>query len=198
MARSTQEWRQRWQRMVVPVACAQPCPGPWGPVLVLPERKGSAQNEFERLLGMGGEMADGGGNGLAGLLEQTQQADDGVAQAGEHLRAMPFSDLAAVLVEGDIAHPVQAVFDAPMVPIEGQQPVCPGLLRGEVGEAEDLLGMCLAGFEAGHLPLDAADLADAGKVEVVVERRGGPDGALLDAAMSLVEGRVLRGEAPPS
>ena len=123
------------------MVCAQPCPGPWGPVLMLPERKGSAQNEFKRLPGMGGEMADGGGNGLAGLSEHTQQTDDGVAQAGEHLRAMPFSDLAAVLVEGDIAHPVQAVFDAPMVPMEGQQPVCPGLLRGEVGEAEDLLGV---------------------------------------------------------
>ncbi len=183
--------------MAAPVAFAQLCPGPWDSVLVLPEPKGSAQNEFEGLIGMGCEMADGAGNGLAGLSDYTQQADDGVAQTGEHLRAMALADLAAVLIESDIAHPVEAVFDAPMVSIEGQQPVCPGLLWSEVGETEDLLGAYLAGLEPGHLPLDAADLADVGKVEVVVERRVGPDGALLDPAMSLVEGRVLRGKAPP-
>ena len=55
-------------------------------------------------------MADHAGDGLPRLTDQaTQQADDGVSQAGEHLGAMALSNLAAVLIERDIADPMEAV-----------------------------------------------------------------------------------------
>ncbi len=54
------------------------------------------------------------------MPQAAQQADDGVSQASEHLRAMPLSDLAAVFVEDDVANPVEAVFNTPMSPVKGQ------------------------------------------------------------------------------
>ena len=81
----------------------------------------SAQEDSERLRRMGRKMADHAGDGLPRLTDQaTQQADDGVSQAGEHLGAMALSNLAAVLVERDIADPMEAVLDTPVPPVEGQ------------------------------------------------------------------------------
>ena len=75
-------------------------------------------------------MADHAGDGLPRLTDQaTQQSDDGVSQAGEHLGAMALSDLTAVLVERGIADPMEAVLDTPVPPVEGQQLPGVGLFR---------------------------------------------------------------------
>ena len=49
------------------------------------------------------------------------QADDQVPQARQHLRGGPSAHLRAVLVEGDIPYPVEAVLDAPMPTGKAQQ-----------------------------------------------------------------------------
>src|SRR6266571_3153382 len=62
-----------------------------------------------------GERAGGGPSGPADPLGdvampgRSEQADRQVAQAGHHLRAVPGTDLGAVLVEGDVAHPVEPI-----------------------------------------------------------------------------------------
>jgi hypothetical protein len=44
-----------------------------------------------------------------------QQPDDRVAQGGEHLGNRHRTDAAGVLPEGDVAHPVRAILDVPML-----------------------------------------------------------------------------------
>jgi hypothetical protein len=51
------------------------------------------------------------------------------------------------------------------------------------GDAVDDVGGGRAGLLVDGRALNREDLADAGKVEVVVEAGGGPDRALFDAAM---------------
>ena len=58
------------------------------------------------------KIAEGGGNFLA--AGKTQQADDGIPKGGEILRPMPLFHLAFVSAKGDVPHPVQPVFDAPV------------------------------------------------------------------------------------
>ena len=148
---------------------------------------------------MGRKMADHAGDGLPRLTDQaTQQADDGVSQAGEHLGAMALSNLAAVLIERDIADPMEAVLDIPVPPVEGQQLPGVGLFRGEISDAEDLFCACPAGLGHGDLAFDPADLAHMGEIEIGIECNGGAKGALLDPTVSLVHRGVLRGEWIPS
>lgn len=91
--------------------------------------------------------------------------------------------------------------DAPVVAVEGQQAGGAGAERGVVGDALDDLGGGLAGLLLERVPFDGEDLSDVGKVEVVVQRGGGPDGAAFDPAM--LQGgwlaavrRTARGEVP--
>ena len=159
----------------------------------------SAQEDSERLRRMGRKMADHAGDGLPRLTDQaTQQADNGVSQAGEHLGAMALSNLAAVLIKRDIADPMEAVLDTPVPPVEGQQLPGVGLFRGEIGDAEDLFCACPAGLGHGDLEFDPADLAHMGEIEIGIECNGGAKGALLDPTVSLVHRGVLRGEWIPS
>ena len=123
-----------------------------------------------------------------------QQTDDKVSHGGEHPGAVSLAHLGAVLVEGDIAHPVEPVLDAPMATIERQQLAGRGLLRGEVGDDARPFGALFPGFPVGDLPFDQTGLADVGEIEIAVQRGGGADRALLDAPMGLIERGLLRGE----
>ena len=49
-----------------------------------------------------------------GAVAAADERDGEVAAGGERLRGGARPHLAAVLVEGDVAHPVDAVLDAPM------------------------------------------------------------------------------------
>ncbi len=75
------------------------------------------------------------------------------------------------------------VLDRPVAAIEGQDARGVGTLRGMTGHAVDGLARALAGLFLNALAFDGEHLADARKVEVVVEAGGGPDRALLDATM---------------
>jgi hypothetical protein len=111
---------------------------------------------------------------------------------------MGLSDLGAVLVEGDVADPVEAVLDTPVAAVEGEQALWRGLLGGEVGDAAHPLKALLTGLGEGDVTLDQAGLAKVGEVEIVVEGGGGADRALLNAPVSLIDGDVLRGGWRPS
>jgi len=51
----------------------------------------------------------------------TEQRDGQVAQRSHDLCAHPFADLGAVFVKGDIADPMEAVFNRPMAPAQAEQ-----------------------------------------------------------------------------
>ena len=123
-----------------------------------------------------------------------QQTDDKVSHRGKHPGAMPLAHLGAILVEGDIAHPMETVLDAPMAPIERQQLAGRGLLGGEVGDDAHPFGTLFPGFPVGDPAFDQTGLADVGEIEIAVQRGGGADRALLDAPMGLIECGLRRGE----
>ena len=144
-------------------------------------------------------MAHGTGDGSAWMGNHAaQQADDEVSDSGEHLGAMAFAHLGSVLVESDVAHPMQAVLDAPVAAVERQQLAGAGVVWGEVGDEVGPLGGLCGGFRVRDLAFDLAGLADVGEVEIAVERGGGADRALLDAPMGLIDAAVLRGGWIPS
>jgi hypothetical protein len=60
-----------------------------------------------------------------------------------------------------------------------------GLLARQRGDVVRCFGRRLVA--AGPLTLDAADLLDAGPIEMVVERDGGCQGAAFQAAVSLAD-----------
>ena len=125
---------------------------------------------------------------------QAEQRDGEVSQDRHHSGTVAGSDLAAVLVEGDIPHPVASVLDAPVATVDGQQARWISLLwleaRDQVG---DLTGR-LAALNVSDIPLYLGDLAAVGEVKVVVEFSRGPDPAFLDASVSLVQASMLRGK----
>lgn len=128
----------------------------------------------------------------------TDQADNEVADAGQHARAVAGADLAAILVEGHIAHPMQTVLDAPMTPIERQQALRRGLGGCEIGDQPGPFERVFTGPARGYLAFDQGHLADMRKAHIGVERGGGADRAAFDPAMAFIDGGVLRGGRPPS
>lgn len=141
-----------------------------------------------------GEMAQSAGDGSpCAVDEEAQQADGEVAQAGQHLRAVTTAHLGAVFIERHIAHPMQAVLDAPVTAIEFQQATGGSGGGVQVRQAISLLETFAPGLGAEDPALDQKGLADMREVQVAVEGGRGADRARLDAAVGLIEGGVPRG-----
>lgn len=51
-------------------------------------------------------------------VQRISQGEDGIVEGGKHLRSLARPDLAAILTQGDIATPMQPIFNLPMRPIE--------------------------------------------------------------------------------
>ena len=68
------------------------------------------------------------------VAQETQEAERHVAEDRQDLGCIAGVDAAGILAEDDLAHPVQAVFDAPMAAHEGSQTLGIGLSRGQAGD----------------------------------------------------------------
>lgn len=68
-----------------------------------------------------------------------KQTDGEVSQRGHHLGAVASADLRAILIEGDVTHPVQTVFNLPLTAVELQQIGRRGFLFGEARHPVDHL-----------------------------------------------------------
>jgi len=79
------------------------------------------------------------------------------------------------------------VFDTPVIAHLKEDPLGTGLIRGLTGDAIDTLQSRRFVF-FGDLAFDEPGLADMGKPEVVIERRGSADTPALDAPMAAIEG----------
>lgn len=116
------------------------------------------------------------------------------------------SDAAAVLIPVPVEHIMAAIFDGPVVAVEGEDALWIGGVWRVAGDAVGDFPGVSAGFLVDHVALDEKGLADAGEVEVVVEGGGGPDGAAFQAPMregvlftvlrlcALLEGELQVGE----
>jgi len=153
---------------------------------------GSEAQEAQADGGSRADVAQGGSDVRS--ARQAHEADGEVAKASEHLGTVACAHLTAILVEGDVADPVEPVFDAPVASGEFEQLGGRGLVRREARQAADDLVMELAGGKDFAQAFDLKDLAAVGKVDVVVEFGAGPDSTDLQPAVCVVGRLSLRGE----
>ena len=73
------------------------------------------------------------GLGDIGGAGHAQQGDDEVAQARHHLATCSFADLAAIFIKGDIPNPVEAIFNRPVIAVEGEQAGRASVFRSQAG-----------------------------------------------------------------
>lgn len=107
-----------------------------------------------------------------------------------------FTDLGAVLVECDVAHPVDLVLDAPVAAVQCQKAFRGSPVRGEAGDADDDLVAERAAIQVLDDSFDAEDLVSIGELDVPDEFNARPDPSLLDPAVALVERGALGGKGP--
>ena len=110
-------------------------------------------------------------------------ADGEASQAGGVLGAVAGSDAAAVLVPAAVED-VMGGLDGPVSAVQREQALGAGGVGGMAGDAVGVLDGLLAGGFGGDGALDEEGLADMGEGEVIVECRGGPDGAAFDASVA--------------
>ena len=67
------------------------------------------------------------------VSRHTKEGDRRISQESHDGGAGSFANTAAVFIEGDIADPVEAVFDWPWAPTQGWQAGRIGSLKGETG-----------------------------------------------------------------
>lgn len=128
-----------------------------------------------------------------GGASHAQQGKDEVAQAGHHLSSCSFADLAAILIQGDIPDPVAAIFNRPMITVQGEQAGRAGLFRSQAGQAIDGFSAEFARNDFGDVALDAEDLGRIREGEIAGQFGAGPDLAGFQPAVGFIGGGVLRG-----
>ena len=110
-----------------------------------------------------------------------------VPQRRHHLRAGTLPNPARILTQGDVAHVMGAVFDRPMAAHIFQQP---SRVRTVARDARNEEADFACGFAVAiDDRFDLARLGHAGPVEIVVQRRCGPQRATLATAVFLIQGR---------
>jgi hypothetical protein len=99
-----------------------------------------------------------------------------------------------VFIEGDIADPVQAVFDGPVGAAELQDAGRLGFLSRKTGDAVDGLAAVFIAGQLGGAAFYTKDLAEIGEIQIMVELGAGPDVTDFQSSVGLINGGVLRGE----
>lgn len=127
-----------------------------------------------------------------------QEADGKIPKGGHDAGSVSGSNLRAIFIKGDIPDIIQAILDRPVAAVELQEAAGQGLVRSEAGHPIDCLFASLTAVHFGELPMDTEDLANIRKLKVVIQLRAGPDLANFQAAMSFIDGLVLRGKKRPT
>lgn len=118
---------------------------------------------------MVGELAEGGSDFLdAG---ESQEAEGGVAEGGEILRGVAGLHLALVLAQGDVANPVEPILDPPVILPAGQQQR--RIASGPIDAGNRVLDLDRLLTATGRGPFQAANLREAGPIEVLGQPRAG-------------------------
>ncbi len=101
-------------------------------------------------------------------FKEAKQADDEVSQRGDELRGVLSSDLAAVLIEGDIADIVEAVFNSPVSAVQLKETLGVSLFWREAGDPGDGFLSSFLVLQMKNLAADRENLADIWELKVVV------------------------------
>lgn len=127
-------------------------------------------DEREGFVVVGSMSPQGRGDGP--MPSSAQETEGKITKGGQHLRRSATADLAAVLVEGDIANPMHAVLDAPVSPPKGEQSVGVGSVRWQAGHR---VGHVVRGFAPASDPsFYATDLGQGGPIAVAHQLGGSP------------------------
>ena len=143
-----------------------------------------AADEGEGLPGESGEAAGGGSDG--GEAGKAEEADGEVTQGGHDFGDRAHTGLGAILVVGDVAHPMEAILDGPVAAEQAEEIRGGGAIGGKTGDTVDDFRPDFTGVGSDDLARGAEDLGEAGPVQVAGERRAGLEGALLAPPMPLV------------
>jgi hypothetical protein len=143
--------------------------------------------ESQESSGLIGEFAKGGGNFSA--AGQSEGGDGGVTKGSQVLRCVTGLHLALVFAEGDVADPVEAIFDSPVVAPAGQEQRRVGARGGDTGNRVLDFGRLLTAASGG--PLQSADLLEAWPVEMLGQPRAGFKTPHDGAAVALGNGAGL-------
>ena len=128
---------------------------------------GALQTQHRQdLVGLGGQAPERGFD--VRDVEEAQETDGEVAQAGECARGMSGARPAAILVIGHVPHVVQAVLDAPMAPVLGQELRGAGLCLRLARDQIDALEGGLVATDVEDLALDTGHLGRMGKRHIAV------------------------------
>jgi hypothetical protein len=128
-------------------------------------------------------VAKGGGDAVSAV--QPQEIEGRVAASGEILGAVAEFDAAAVLAERHVPHPVELIFDVPVLAPEGKQHPGVGALGSQAGDSMLHLDRLFAA--ALRDALQPTDLGQAGPVEMLREARAGLQMPPDEAAVSLLD-----------
>lgn len=105
--------------------------------------------------------------------------------------------LGAVFIEGHIADPMKAVFNAPVAAARIEQACRVGILGRETGDPVNGFGREFVAGEVRCFAANRADLLGVRKIQISLQFGAGPDVADFDPSMSFINGGVLRGEKTP-
>ena len=128
----------------------------------------------------------------------TEQRDGKIAEGGHGLGSGTAADTASVFIEGDIADPVEAVFNRPMAATQTEQGLRTGMFGFKTGDAVNGFGAEFLRHDFRRFTLNGDDLGGVGKIQITVELCAGPDAADFDPAVAFIGCGVLRGEKTPS
>jgi len=112
-------------------------------------------------------------------------------------RAVALTHLAAILVKGHIAHPVERVFDSPVTSYKSEDLL--GCLRVGSHVARDSvhpLMLRLSTIEIGYVAVEPECHSDVGKGKIAREVVADLDLARFDSTMRLIKRFCLRGKNP--
>ena len=137
-------------------------------------------------------MAESGGD--VGGGGHAEQRDGQVAHRGHDLGASAFTDLRAVFINGDVADPVEAVFNRPVAAAQTEQASRIRSLGREAGNPIDRFRAGFLADEFEGVALEAEDLGPRGEIEIAGQLGAGPDLADFQPPMRFIGGGVLRGE----
>ena len=129
---------------------------------------------------------------------ETQNANGEISQRRHNAWAVALTDLATVLVEGHVPHPVKRVLNPPVASHKGEDLRC--CLFAGSHEARDTIYALLAQLrtiELCYIAVDPKCCADMGESQIAAKIIADGDLAYLDAAMTLVKRFRLRGKNRP-
>jgi len=127
---------------------------------------------------------------------QAQQPDSQIPHGRHGAGTRPSADLRAVFVKGNVAYPMQRVFDAPMAPYQFQQPPGAGLFR-QTCDSIYRFFFALARFYVQPGPFDPKNLCRVREIEVISQGRAGLNFAGFDSPVPFVPLHKDRGKNPP-